>query len=268
MEQKSQTGLVRAIGKWDLTGLTMNIIIGAGIFGLPAKIYGLAKGWSIVAYVVCAGLVALITLCFAEVGSRFSETGGPYLYGRVAFGPLIGFEVGWLLWLARVTALAALCNLFLTYLSLFWPGCALGWTRTVAITVVVTVLTTINVIGVREAAFVNNLFIISKLTPLLLFVTVGLFFVGRSAVVPVSMPAFKDFSTAVLLLVFAFSGVEMAVIPAGEFRDPQRNIAFALLTATFLVAVLYTSPFKWCVSELFRLWPVRSDHWLMQALHF
>jgi len=106
MEQLSQKGLVRGIGRWDLVALTINSIIGAGIFGLPSKIYGLAGVWSVLAYLVCAALVTLITLCFAEVGSRFTETGGSYLYARVAFGSVIGFEVGWLLWLARMTAFA------------------------------------------------------------------------------------------------------------------------------------------------------------------
>jgi basic amino acid/polyamine antiporter, APA family len=114
-----QERLVRGIRRWDLVALTVNIIVGAGIFGLPSKIYGLTGAWSVLAYLVCAVLSTLIILCFAEVGSRFAGTGGPYLYARVAFGPVIGFEVGWLLWLARVTGFAALCNLLLRAL---WPS--------------------------------------------------------------------------------------------------------------------------------------------------
>lgn len=249
LEQGREAGLVRAIGRWGLVGFTMNIVIGAGIFGLPSRIFGLAKGWSIVAYLVCAVFVALITLCFAEVGSRFSETGGPYLYARTAFGPLIGFEVGWLLWLARVTAFAALCNLLLGYLSVFWPACDSGCARVMAITVVVLALTIVNVISVREASMVNNVFIISKLAPLLLFVIAGLFFINPASFTTQSSN-YRDFSTAVLLLVFAFSGVEMAVIPAGEFREPQRNIAFGLLTATGLVALLYIAVQAVCIGTL------------------
>jgi amino acid permease len=128
-ELPTQTKLVRAMGRWDIVGLTINMMVGAGIFGLPSKIFVLTGVWSVLAYLVCAALVTLITLCFAEVGSRFSESGGPYLHARVAFGPFIGFQVGWLLWLARVTASAALCNLLLGYLSFFWPAAAFGWTR-------------------------------------------------------------------------------------------------------------------------------------------
>jgi len=97
MEQTILKGLVRGIGRWDLTALTINVMVGAGIFGLPSKIYGLTGAWSVLAYLACAVLVTLIILCFAEVGSRFDETGGPYLYSRTAFGSVIGFEVGWLL---------------------------------------------------------------------------------------------------------------------------------------------------------------------------
>ena len=250
MEQTTQTGLVREIGRWGLVGLTINMIIGAGIFGLPSRIYGLTGVWSVLAYLVCAVLVTLIILCFAEVGSRFAETGGPYLYTRVAFGSFIGFEVGWLLWLARLTGFAALCNLLLGYLSFFWPAAGSGWTRALVVTVVVIALTIVNVIGVREAAFVSNLFTIGKLAPLLLFVVAGLFFLSPQPFTAPAAPTFGDFSTAVLLLVFAFSGFEMAVVPAGEIRNPQRNIAFALLTATGVVAVLYVIIQVICIGTL------------------
>lgn len=250
MEQTTQEGLVRGIGRWDLVALTVNIIVGAGIFGLPSKIYGLTGTWSMLAYVVCAVLSTLIILCFAEVGSRFAETGGPYLYTRVAFGPAIGFEVGWLLWLARLTGFAALCNLLLGYLSFFWPAAGFGWTRALVITLVVIALTTVNVIGVREAALVSNLFTVGKIAPLLLFVVAGLFFLSPQPFTMHAAPRFSDFSRAVLLLFFAFSGFEMAVIPAGEIRDPQHNIGFALLTATGAVALLYLMIQVVCIGTL------------------
>jgi len=250
MEQLSQKGLVRGIGRWDLVALTINSIIGAGIFGLPSRIYGLAGVWSVLAYLVCAALVTLITLCFAEVGSRFTETGGSYLYARVAFGSVIGFEVGWLLWLARMTAFAALCNLLLGYLSFFWPAAGFGWTRALVIAVVVIALTMVNVIGVREATLVSNLFTIGKLTPLLMFVGAGLFYLSPRPFTAPAWPNYNGFSTAVLLLVFAFSGFEMAVIPAGEIRDPQRHIAFALLTATGVAALLYIMVQVVCIGTL------------------
>ena len=238
------------MGRWDLVGLTINMMVGAGIFGLPAKIYGLTGGWSVLAYLVCAALMALITLCFAEVGSRFAETGGPYLYARVAFGPFVGFQVGWLLWLARVTASAALCNLLVSYLSFFWKAAAFGWTRAIVITVVFTTLTTVNVIGVRETAVVSNLFTIGKLAPLIFFIVSGLFFLSPQAFTTAPPPAVDSFSKAVLLLIFAFSGFEMAMVPAGETRNPQRYVTFALLISAGVVALLYITIQIVCIGTL------------------
>src|SRR5436190_4493390 len=138
MEQPTQEGLVRGIRRWDLVALTVNIIVGAGIYGLPSRIYELTGVWSVLAYLVCAVLSTLIILCFAEVGSRFTETGGPYLYARAAFGRVTGFEVGWMLWIARLTAFAANCNLFVGYLGFFWPGATSGLGRAFTIALVVT----------------------------------------------------------------------------------------------------------------------------------
>src|ERR1700737_2035056 len=122
MSKTSSDGLLRGIRRWDLVAITINGIIGAGIFGLPAKVYALIGSYSLIAFVACALVVTLIILCFAEVSSRFDETGGPYLYARAAFGPTVAFEVGWLIWLARLTAFAANCNLLLNYLAYFWSG--------------------------------------------------------------------------------------------------------------------------------------------------
>src|SRR5438128_233576 len=172
----SSEGLVRGIRKWDLLAVAINGIIGAGIFGLPSKVYGLIGGYSLIAFVVCALVVMLIILCFAEVGSRFQETGGPYLYAREAFGPAVAFEVGWLIWLARLTAFAANCNLMISYLSFFWAPANTGFIRASIIIAVVIALTMINILGVRQAAIASNIFTIGKLLPMLIFIAVGLFF--------------------------------------------------------------------------------------------
>jgi APA family basic amino acid/polyamine antiporter len=250
MTQPPQKGLVREIGRWGLTALTLNITIGAGVFGLPSKIYGLTGTWSLLAYIVCAALIALIVLCFAEVGSRFTETGGPYLYAREAFGEVIGFEVGWLLWAAREVAFAALFNLLIGYLSYFWPAVGAGWPRALATTVLAVAMTTINVIGVREAAFVSTMFTVAKLAPLLLFVFTGIFFINPQQFTPPAEIQFGEFSRAVLLLIFAFSGFEMAAVPAGETRDPKRHLSFALLTAMSVTGLLYLLIQVVCIGTL------------------
>jgi len=195
--------------------------------------------WSLLAFLVCAIVVSIMVVCFAEVGSRFTGTGGPYLYVRAAFGPLAGFEVGWLLWIARLTAFAASCNLFISYLGYFWPGATTPAARAVSIILIVALLTALNLSGVKNSTTVANVFTVAKLVPLTLFVAVGIFFVRGEAYQFGPLPSFDAFSVSVLLLVFAFSGFELATIAAGESRNPQKDLPPALLMAIGIVVFLY-----------------------------
>jgi basic amino acid/polyamine antiporter, APA family len=238
MEQITHSGLVRGIRRWDFLALAINSSIGAGIFGLPSTVYALTGAYSLFAFLVCAILIILIIICFAEVASRFKDTGGPYLYAREAFGSLVGFEVGWLLWLSRLASFAAICNLLVTYLGYFWPAASSGFWRAFVITGVVISLTIINIIGIRTAALVSNIFTAGKLIPLVLFVAAGLFFINPQQFSFATPPSYASFSEAVLLLVFMFMGFETTLIPAGEVQEPQRTIPFALLTAIVVVALL------------------------------
>jgi APA family basic amino acid/polyamine antiporter len=253
MNQQSladSAGLVRGIRRWDLVAVAINGIIGAGIFGLPSKVFALIGPYSLIAFVACGLVVSLIVLCFAEVASRFGETGGPYLYARAAFGSATGFEVGWLMWLARITAFAANCNLLLEYSGYFWPAANSGWTRAVIMTTVVTTLTVVNVVGIRRAALFSDVSTIAKLIPIVFFIVVGLFFVNSQNFTPTAQPEFSGFSQSVMLLVYAFTGFEMALIPAGEVREPHRNLPFAILTALAVVAVLYILIQVVCIGTL------------------
>ncbi|HEV8590346.1 MAG TPA: APC family permease [Pyrinomonadaceae bacterium] len=246
----SAEGLVRGIRKWDLVAITINGIIGAGIFGLPSKVFSLIGAYSLIAFVVCALVVVLIILCFAEVGSRFEQTGGPYLYAREAFGPAVAFEVGWLIWLARLTAFAANCNLMVSYLSFFWAPANTGVIRATIIVAVVLALTALNVLGVRQAAIASNIFTIGKLVPMLIFIAAGLFFLNPHAYALGARPSTGAFSQSVLLLLYAFTGFEMAAIPAGEIRDPQKHLPRALLIATAVVAFVYILIQVVCIGTL------------------
>ncbi len=250
MQNQPEADLVRGIRRWDLVAICINGIIGAGIFGLPSRVYGLIGTYSLIAFVACALVVALIILCFAEVSSRFEETGGPYLYAREAFQPAVAFEIGWLIWLARVTAFAANCNLLINYLGFFWLSATTPLWRALVIILVVTVLAIINLLGIRQAAIVSNAFTIGKLVPIILFIAAGLFFLNPQAYELGATPSTGDFSKSVLLLVYAFTGFEMATIPAGEVRDPQRNLPRALLIAIVVVATLYILIQVVCVGTL------------------
>jgi basic amino acid/polyamine antiporter, APA family len=231
--------LVRGISRWDLTAIVINTIIGAGIFGLPAKVTALIGSWSILAFVLCALIIGLIVVCFAEVSSRFQSTGGMYLYAKEAFGSVVGFEVGWLYWVVRVTTFAANCNLMLAYLSFFFPDAKEGNTRTILIICIVSFLTIINLIGVRQSAILTNIFTVGKLVPLILFASVGLFFISPTNFNFSINPDYTTFASATLLLIYAFVGFEAAVIPAGETKNPQKNVPFALLLGLAICAILF-----------------------------
>ena len=250
MAKTSSEGLVRGIRRWDLVALTINAIIGAGIFGLPAKVYALIGTYSLIAFVACALVVLLIILCFAEVSSRFDETGGPYVYAREAFGATTAFEVGWLMWLARLTAFAANCNLMISYLGYFWPAATGAFWRPSIIVFVTGLLTIVNILGVRQAAIASNVFTIGKLVPMLIFIAAGLFFLNPQAYVFGPHPSTAAFSQSVLLLIYAFTGFEMAAIPAGEASNPQRNMPRSFLAAIGVVAVFYILIQAVCVGTL------------------
>jgi amino acid transporter len=239
MEQPTSEGLLRAIRRWDLVALTINAVIGGGIFGLPSEAFARIGVYSLFGFVVCGGAVILIVLCFAEVSSRFSDTGGPYLYAHAAFGPIVGFEVGWMVWIARLTAFAANCNLLVSYLAFFIPAAESDIWRPVTIISVVVGLTIVNIIGVRDAAMLSNVSAVAKLAPLALLVVAGCFFIDPARYTLGPVPAYSAFSASVLLLVYAFTGFEMVAIPGGEQRDPRRDLPYALLIGMAVVIVVY-----------------------------
>ncbi len=239
MPDPADSGLIRSIRKWDLIAVTVNSVIGAGIFGLPSKVYNLAGNYSLIAFLLCAVFAAMIVLCFAEVASRYSETGGPYLYARDAFGPVAGFTIGWLMWIARIAAFAANTSIMLGYLSLFWPDVAAGPVRSAVICCITLALAAVNLIGVRDVALTTNILTIGKLAPLALLIVSGLFYLDLSRFSLGPAPPPVAFSGAMMLLVYAYTGFEIAVVPAAEMRDPRRDLPIAILTTIGIVALLY-----------------------------
>ena len=222
----------------DLAAVVINAVIGAGIFGLPSKVFALAGVHSLVSFILCAVCVSLIVLSFAEAASRFSETGGPYLFAREAFGPLTGFVIGWLVWLARLTSFSANCGLLPYYLGFFFPALASGWLRAALVTVVIGALTAIHIRGVRVVADTGNTFAALKMIPLILFAAVGIFFVDWHRFSG-PVPGYHAFAQSVLLVSYAFTGFEMAVIPAGESRNPERDLPFALIAGMAVIMTIY-----------------------------
>lgn len=232
---------IRAIRKWDLVLLMINTIIGAGIFGLPSKVFQLSGAYSIVAFIVCALVIFNIILCFAEVGSRFDKTGGPYIYILESFGPFPAFIMGWLLLWSRIISYAALINLLVTYSSYYNPFLSQSFPRMVIILLVTIVLTSINYIGVKRTTTVNNLLTVGKVLPLLVFILVGFFFLEPQLISFNQIPEFKNFSSSVLLLIFAFGGFDVVVINSGEMKNPNKIVPYALILSALIVMILYGS---------------------------
>lgn len=228
----------------------VNSIIGAGIFGLPARAFALAGTYSLISFLVCAVAASLIVFCFAEVASRFTGTGGPYLYAREAFGPAIGFEVGWLTWLARLTSFSANANLMALYLGYFVPSLASGRGRAGLLTATVVALVVLNLIGIRDVTNTINVFAVAKLVPLAIFIIWGLFSLDSRQFAFHAVPSFSMFSTSVLLLVYAFTGFEMAVIPGGEMKDPRHDMPRALLIGMAVVVTTYILIQVVCIGTL------------------
>lgn len=231
--------LNRGIRRWDLVLLTINSIIGAGIFGLPSRIFALTGSYSILSFIACAGIVLIFIFCFAEVSSRFHETGGPYAYTLAAFGKFPAFLMGWLLLLSRIFIYATLINLQVTYLGFFSEFLITPVSRVLIITAITILLTWVNHLGVRNMAMVNNILTVAKLLPLAIFIIVGLFFLDARPFTHGQMPSLQDATQSVLLLVFAFGGFESVLVNTGEIDNPRRSLPFALLTATAVVAVFY-----------------------------
>jgi APA family basic amino acid/polyamine antiporter len=234
--------LVRAIGRWSLVALMVNLVIGGGIFGLPSTVAGILSGQSPIAYLIAAAGIGVIAACVAEVASRFQQAGGPYLYAKAAFGRFLGLQTGWLLWLTRVSAAAAVANVFLDYLSGFWPQAKGSATRLATLTILIGGLAAANIRGVKMGTRISDFLTIAKLLPLVIFVVGGLLFIyGHGSPVPTVVESHPvgAWMNAVLLVMFAYGGFEAALIPAAETKNPARDAPVALIAALVIVTALY-----------------------------
>jgi len=232
--------LRRALGRWDLTAIGINQVIGSAIFLLPADVARLVGPWGPVAFAAVGVLSLCIALCFAEVGSRFDRTGGPYLPAREAFGRFIGFEVGWMMWFTRVASQASVANGLSLALAFYWPVLAAGAPRIALVTILTLVLTWICVVGVKQSSWVVNALTIGKLLPLTLFILIGIWYVDpeRWASMPGVTP--DQVGSAVLLLIFAYGGYEVTGVLAGEASNPKRDVPFAFVMTLVTVTIIMT----------------------------
>jgi APA family basic amino acid/polyamine antiporter len=241
MQDNSTEKLVRAVGFWGLVAMCINAVVGSGVFLLPTESYKLLGPFSLWAPLIFALPVFILVLCFAEAASHFSEPGGAYLYAKTAFGDFIGFETGWMNWLARVTSLAALSNGFVVSLARIFPALGGAGARITVILGSLAILTAIHYVGVKYGAASIYVFTLGKLIPLVGFIVVALI-AWKHNPIPASLtipgPG-TDWSGAALFMLFAYAGFENMGVPAGEFRNPRKELPRALLVGTLAIAAIY-----------------------------
>jgi amino acid transporter len=232
---------LRAVSRWEIVALSVNDVIGSGVYLIlpvaAATLLGPASVWAILG----AGFaVLLLVLCFAEAASLFDRQGGAIVYTRAAFGDFVGFEVGWMTWIARIASIASLSVFFARAVGYLWEGANHGLGQALTVLFPLVALTWINVRGVRAGAATAVVLSLGKTVPLVVLVAAGVFAISWRRVFPVPMPESGNFTKAALLVLYAYSGFENTAAPAGEFKNPRRDVPFALVTQVLLVTGIYT----------------------------
>lgn len=239
LREQRDRGLVQVVGPLGLAANVVNIVIGAGIFVLPAAIAGEIGPAAPLAYGACAIAMGAIALCFAEAGSRVPTSGGPYGYAEAAFGPFFGFVMGAFVWLAAVLASAGIAAALLDVLAGFWPPLGGPVARGGIIVSLYVLLAAVNIAGAAPGARLVGVTTIAKLIPLLAFLAVGAFLIRPENLTIPAAPEVGDFGRAMFLAIFAFSGMETALAVSGEVRAPARSVPIGLLGAMGGVTVIY-----------------------------
>jgi len=236
---ESRETLVRAIGTFGLAAGIINITIGGGIFRLPANVAQSLGAAAPMAYLVCAAAMGLIVLCIADAGSRVSLTGGPYAYVGTAFGPYAGFISGVLLFMLGTFATAAVSTVFSASVGQLVPALSGPVVSVVVLVAAYAFWSIVNLRGVTLGVRLNSIATVAKLLPLVLVAVGGAFFINPANLEIAVMPAAGDVARTSLLLIFAFAGIECALVPSGEVRDTARTVPRAIALAMIAITVLY-----------------------------
>lgn len=235
----SESALRRSIGTFALAASIVNLTIGAGIFRLPADMAATLGPIAPIAYLLCAAAMGLILVCIAEAGSRVSLTGGPYAYVEVAFGPFVGFLAGFLLWMLLTFAMAAVATVLVANLGALVPMLASRGAAVAMLLIIYTLFATVNILGVERGAGLNTALTVAKVLPLLLLVGAGVFSIDPDHLAIREHPNLPTLARSSLLLIFAFAGVEAALVPSGEIKDAARTVPRAIFIAMAATTALY-----------------------------
>src|SRR5450432_4074934 len=238
-ESQDEAKLIRALGVPSLTANIVNTTVGAGIFVLPALVAATLGTGSPIAFLVCAVAMGFIVTSFAIAGSRVSLTGGLYAYVEVAFGRYIGFLAGVLFFLTAILSVSGVVSLFADTVGAMAPILATKAGHFILVLLVFGSLALINIRGVRSGARAVAIVTVIKLAPLIVFVCVGIFFVRRADALALTWPNPPALGQAVLLLIFAFAGIEVALVPSGEVKNPARTVPRAIYLALAITTLLY-----------------------------
>ena len=235
----TESSLLRSIGTFGLAAGIVNVTIGGGIFRLPADMAATLGPTAPIAYVLCALAMGLIVLCIAEAGSRVAITGGPYAYVEVAFGPFVGFLAGFLLWMVMTFAMAAVATVLVASLGALVPPLASRAAAAATLVAIYAAFAVVNVLGVERGSRVNTALTVAKILPLLLLIVGGLFAIDPANLAISDPPDLTRLARSSLLLIFVFAGIEAALVPGGEVKDPARTVPRALLIAMVTITLLY-----------------------------
>ncbi len=238
----TKENLKREIGTWSLALAIVNVVVGSGIFVIPAIIAEGLGGAAILAYFVCGAIVLSIGLCFAEVGSKTTISGGIYTYIETAFGPYAGFLANnTYLWGGCIMADAAIASALATTLKYFFPVLGDGIFRIVFLFLVFAGLALINVRSVKKGIQFVKFTAFGKLLPLVTLVIAASFFVDSENLKWAMAPTISNVGAASLLLFFAFQGIEVPLVNGGEMKNPGRTVPLGILRGVSTILILYIS---------------------------
>lgn len=232
-------GLKKEIGVFGLVANMTNIIIGSGIFILPAIVAGILGPASIIAYIFCGLLVTSIMLCYAEAGSKISQSGGDYTYNVIAFGKFAGFQIFMIGFFSTICGIAAITNALINTLSEIVPFFQNEIVRVVFILLIFLGLTFINIRGIKQGIGLVKILTVAKILPITILIITGIFFIHPANLKWVSVPGFNDIGAASLILFFAYTGGEGGLQVGGEIKKPERTVPKAILITVGFVVLFY-----------------------------
>lgn len=235
----SSAALARAIGTWGLAAAIFNCTVGGGIFRLPGAVYSQSGSWTPMVLIVCSAIMLVVALCFTELGKRTTRSGGPYAYIGDIFGPYWGFVSGILIWFLDTVAIAGVATALVASIGGLVPALAGPQARVALLAGIFLVLGWVNARGVHRGSGLVVIVTIVKLIPLLLLLAVGATWISAGTVMPQTSFEPLSFARACMLMLFAYFGVESALIPSGEIVNPQKTVPKAIWLGLSGVTLLY-----------------------------